>query len=305
MGSEREVGAAGRPLDWDAGAYDRLAAPQEAWAREIIARMRLKGDEVLLDAGCGSGRVTRLLLEALPRGRVVAVDASPSMVGRARANLEREIARGRLSVHEQDLLALALSERVEVIFSCAVFHHIHDHARLFARLHAALLPGGRLVAQCGGRGNIKGLRGLIDRVAARAPFAAHLRTMGSPWHYAGAEETAALLRAAGFQHVRCWLEPRPATPAQARGFLGSVCLNYHAAHLRSRLGPHEGERLAAALTDAVIAAAGEPLVIDYVRLNIEASAGRLRPAGLGQSSTQAAARRSGGGAPARAQQSCK
>jgi trans-aconitate 2-methyltransferase len=67
-------------LDWDAATYDRVSGPQEAWAQEQLARLPLQGDEVVLDAGCGSGRVTRMLIERVPRGRVYGVDAAPSMV---------------------------------------------------------------------------------------------------------------------------------------------------------------------------------------------------------------------------------
>jgi trans-aconitate 2-methyltransferase len=261
-----------RPLDWDAATYDRVADPQESWAREIIARMDLKGDEVVLDAGCGSGRVTALLLQALPRGRVIGVDASPAMIARARAALAAELDCGRLALFEQSLLGLALPEAVDAVFSCAVFHHIHDHDRLFARLHDALVPGGRLVAQCGGAGNIARFHAHAQEVARRAPFADYLAGMRSPWYYAGPEETSERLHAAGFVEVRCRLEPRPVRPAALHDFVGKVCLNYHAARLRELAGAQEGERLAAQFTEAVVRALGERPLIDYVRLNIQARA---------------------------------
>ena len=261
-----------RPLDWDAATYDRVADPQESWAREIIARMQLRGAETVLDAGCGSGRVTRLLLDALPRGRVLAVDASPAMVAAARAALEGEIRRGALTVLEQDLLELSLGERVDAIFSCAVFHHIHDHDRLFARLHEALRPGGALVAQCGGAGNVAPFHAHAQAVAMREPFARHLAGMPAPWHYATPEETAQRLRTAGFEAISCWLEERPLRPAQLHDFVEAVCLNYHGERLRESAGDEVGRRLAEQFTAAVIGAMGDRGLIDYVRLNIEASA---------------------------------
>jgi len=132
---------------WDAATYDRVADPQEAWAREVLDRSQITREDTVLDAGCGSGRVTRLVLERA--GRVVAVDADPDMVAKARAALPPEV-----EVRRQDLLDLTVDEPVDVVFSNAVFHWIADHERLFARVHAALKPGGRLVAQCGGHGNI-------------------------------------------------------------------------------------------------------------------------------------------------------
>ena len=90
--------------DWDGASYDRISAPQEALGRAVLARMHLRGDETVLDAGCGSGRVTEALLERLPRGRVIAVDASPSMVEQAR----RRLGARRVEIHQMDLLELEL-----------------------------------------------------------------------------------------------------------------------------------------------------------------------------------------------------
>jgi len=74
--------------DWDAATYDRVSAPQVEWARAVLERLPLEGHETVLDAGCGSGRVTQMLLERLPRGHVIAVDSAPSMVEHARAALD-------------------------------------------------------------------------------------------------------------------------------------------------------------------------------------------------------------------------
>ena len=256
-------------LDWDAAKYHRVAAPQEAWAREILDRLPLSGDETVLDAGCGSGRVTRLLLERLPHGRVVGVDASPAMVELAQATLGGD---ERVALSCQDLLELHLGEPVDAVFSCAVFHHIGDHERLFARVRAALREGGRVVAQCGGEGNIARFRADADSVAGRAPYAEHLADFASPWHYPSPAETEARLAGAGFEAVRCWLEPKPTTPADARAFAETVLLNYHIKALRASVPEGEADALASAFVDDVLAVAGHPLELQYVRLNIEARA---------------------------------
>ncbi|HEX2102537.1 MAG TPA: methyltransferase domain-containing protein [Solirubrobacteraceae bacterium] len=224
---------------WDADTYDKVADPQEAWAREILQRFALRGDERVLDAGCGSGRVTELLVERLPRGRVVAVDADAAMVAKARERLG-----DRADVQQQDLLELQLPEPVDAVFSCAVFHWITDHERLFERLRAALGPGGRLVAQCGGHGN-------IAKVVAAVP------DRPSPWLYATPEGTEHRLRAAGFAHARAWLEPKPTRVADPQAYVAAICLHGH---------PQAQE-----LAPNVVAALGDPPVIDYVRLNIHAT----------------------------------
>jgi len=247
--------------EWDGGVYDRISAPMEALGRAVLDRLELAGDETVIDAGCGSGRVTEALLERLPRGRVLAVDASPSMVAAARERLgERE----RLEIREGNLLELEVDEPVDAILSTATFHWIADHERLFARLHAALRPGGRLVAQCGGRGNIDVLRGVAHAILEREPYAAHFRDWQAPWNYAGPEETEERLRDAGFSPAECWLAPAPQQPEHPREFLSSIVLGPHVQQL-----PRE---LREQFLDAVLAELGEPVVVDYIRLNIDAVA---------------------------------
>lgn len=243
--------------DWDAGSYHRVSVPHEEWARSILDRLPLSGSEAVLDAGCGSGRVTAMLVERLPQGRVIAVDGSASMVEKV-----AEALRPQDEALVADLTALELTEPVDAVFSSAVFHWIQDHDRLFQRLRAALRPGGRLAAQCGGAGNIDRLRRIAAELQASEPFAPHFAGFEEPWNYAGPEETEVRLRAAGFGEVRCWLQPWAVHPPEPAEFLRTVCL-----------GP-QLDRLPEGLRDpfvaAILAAEPAPLELDYVRLNIDA-----------------------------------
>jgi trans-aconitate 2-methyltransferase len=248
------------PRDWDASSYHRVALPHLDWARAVLDRLDLRGEETVLDAGCGSGRVTELLIERLPRGRVIAVDASPSMVAKVREAL-RPGDEGRVA----DLTELGLESAVDAVFSTAVFHWIADHELLFDRLRAALRPEGRLAAQCGGEGNVRSLREVGAEVAALDPFAGHLGDFSAPWNYAGPRETEERLRAAGFEEIRCWLEPWPVTPPEPFEFLRTVCLG---AQL-DLLPPELRDPFVAAVLERL----PQPTRLDYVRLNIEATAG--------------------------------
>jgi trans-aconitate 2-methyltransferase len=252
------VSATGAARDWDASTYERVSNPQVEWAQVVLDRLSLDGDETVLDAGCGTGRVTRLLLHRLPRGHVVAVDSAPSMVEAARESLG-----DRATVIQSDLAELVLDRPVDGAFSNAVFHWIPDHDRLFAALHAAMRPGAPLVAQCGGSGNVERFHDTVKEVAEEPPFADYLGGWGGPWNYAGAEETAERLERAGFARVETWLEPWPITPPEPREYMRSVCLGHHLERLP--------EDLRAAFTDAVAARANPEL--DYVRLNISARRG--------------------------------
>lgn len=248
------------PLEWDAATYDRVAAPQRAWAREVLDRLSPRGDERVLDAGCGSGGVTRMLAERVPDGSVIAVDGSAAMVARARENL----ADLGIEVQQQDLVELTLDAPVDLVFSNAVFHHIHDHEALFGAIRRALDDRGRLVAQCGGDGNIAHFRRRADAVAARDPYAELIGEMPAPWNYATPRQTEQRLRAAGFSQAHCTLEPKPTVLDEPEAFLATVVCNYHLERLPQQL--HE------AFVADVIAECGRPVELDYVRLNIEASA---------------------------------
>jgi trans-aconitate 2-methyltransferase len=241
--------------DWDAATYDRVSEPQVEWAKEVLDRLPLRGDETVLDAGCGSGRVTRMLLDRLPAGHVLAVDSSPSMVEHAREALGE-----RATVFKANLTELELDERVDAVFSNAVFHWIGDHERLFERLFAALRAGGRLIAQCGGAGNVERFHRAADAVGSEPPYAEHLAGWKGPWNFAGPDATAARLRRVGFVDVDAWLEPRPVAPPDPSGYLRSVCLGYHLERLP--------EELRAGYVEAVRERCGGEL--DYVRLNIDA-----------------------------------
>ncbi len=243
--------------DWDASTYDQISAPQQAWAREQLERLQLHGDEVVLDAGCGSGKVTAMLVELVPNGRVYAVDVAPSMVEHTRAALG-----DRVTAYCQDLAELSLPEPVDAIFSNATFHWIPDHPKLFAALAATLKPGGQLVAQCGGFGNIDSFRVLADEVARSGEFAPYFSDWQGPWNYARADITAERLAAAGFVEIETWLEPRPTTLTDPESFVRTVCLVRHLDHLPQEL--HQS------FIRAVLARSGTPLVLDYVRLNMVA-----------------------------------
>jgi trans-aconitate 2-methyltransferase len=242
------------PRDWDARTYDRIADPQTRWGTVVLDRLPLVGDERVLDAGCGSGRVTEQLAERLPRGEVVALDGSASMIDAARDRLARF--GDRIDYVVADLgRPLPIDGTVDAVLSTATFHWVPDHDALFVNLAAVTRPGGWLVAQCGGAGNV-------------ASVIATLANIGDGWlgtaHFEAPMATTRRLDAAGYVDIECWLsdEPTRFEPGEPfETFLRAVVLG---AHLE-RLPAHERDGFVRAVADAL----GEP-VIDYVRLNIMA-----------------------------------
>jgi trans-aconitate 2-methyltransferase len=252
--------------EWDAGTYQRVSEPQLAWGRRVVKRIPLEGDERAIDAGCGTGRVTRLLAERLPRGSVLAVDGSARMVEEASRRLADLGA--RVAVRQSDLLELEVDEPADLLVSTATFHWILDHERLFARLHDALRPGGRLVAQCGGAGNIARTLAAAREVSTLAPYAEALSEMPESWLFAGPEDTVARLDGAGFTDARAWLEEAPAHFEDVDAgseFLTTVVLRHHLDLLPEDLRPGFARDVAARC-----ARPDGSVEIDYVRLNMEA-----------------------------------
>ena len=242
--------------DWDAATYDRVADPMTRWGSAVLDRLPLDGDELVVDAGCGSGRVTEQLAERLPRGRVVALDGSAAMIEEARRRLARFGDRVEYLVADLGRpFALPGNRLADAILSTATFHWVPDHEALFRNLAAVLRPGGRLVAQCGGVGNIASIQAVLARV-------------GDGWlgdvHFETPEATNARLVAAGFRDVDTWLQPEPTRfePGEPwEAYLRTVVLGSHLA----RLPAQEHDAFVRAVADGV----DEP-VIDYVRLNIVA-----------------------------------
>ena len=242
------------PHDWDAATYDRLPIPMTGWGLEVLERLELRGDETVLDAGCGTGQVTEALRERLPRGHVIALDASPSMIAKAVERLGAD----RMTYLTHDLMEPIPIDPVDAILSTATFHWVPDHDRLFANLAAVLEPGGQLVAQCGGWGNLERVNAAAERAAAID--LATTKTYPTP------EETWTRLEAEGFVDIETWLQEAPVElPAEElEPYLRTVILSGEVA----KRSPADADEL----VHAVATELGEPL-IDYVRLNITARRG--------------------------------
>jgi trans-aconitate 2-methyltransferase len=241
------------PREWDAGTYDRVAAPMTVRGTELVDALDLRGDETVIDAGCGTGRVTARLLERLPEGHVIALDGSRAMLDRA---AERFAGDARVCLMHADLGApLSVRRTIDAVVSTSTLHWVTDHGALWANLRGVLRRGGVLRAEFGGAGNIAGVL-------------EHVRALGVghfPWCFATPEDTERGLATAGFTAVETRLVPRTARlePGQLVDYLRAVVLGDHVEHL----GPEAGEEL----VQAVAVRMPEP-EIDYVRLQVSAVA---------------------------------
>jgi len=263
--------------EWNADSYHQVSTPQFDWGSAVLERLPLSGDELVFDIGCGTGRLTEKLLERLPRGRVVGIDMSSNMLQVARDFLRPRFDR-QIQFVMGDAAALPMRPVADAIFSTATLHWVRDHPQLFRSLYAALKPGGRVVAQCGGGANIARLH---DRAAAlmRDPrFEPYFTSWQEPWEFSDAATTARRLEEAGFTEVRTGLVATPLVQPDAeayQAFITTVICRPHLAHLPDPL-----------LQDAFVRDLTElasnddpPFELDYWRLNIEARRPTERRAG--------------------------
>jgi trans-aconitate methyltransferase len=253
--------------DWDAKAYERISDPQFRWGLRVLERLPLRGDETVVDQGCGAGRLTEVLLDRLPRGRVVAIDASEAMLESARGRLGRF--GDRVSFARADAATWVAPAPVDAVFSTAAYHWVKDHDALFASIARSLRPGGLLVAQCGAAGNLSRIRARAATLRASPEYARFFASFAEPWVYATAHETHARLARAGFSSADVSTEPAPTSFDSAPSFdefVAKVVLRDDLSRL-----PDDGAR-ARYLSTVVEAAERDdpPLTLDYIRLNIDA-----------------------------------
>ena len=252
-------------MDWDASTYHQLSAPQVAWGQTILARLTLEGSETVLDAGCGTGRLTAALLDKVPHGRAVGLDFSEVMVTGARSFLRPQFGR-RVQLVRANALHLPFRESFDLIFSTATFHWITDHSILFESLFVALKTGGRLEAQCGGGPNLARFLRHVAVVTRKPGFAPYFEGGVTIWEFANADTTTGRLLAAGFVDVDTSVEAAPVTLPDAvtfRNFVAAVIVRPHL----ERLPPSSRD----AFLDAVVercAADRPPFSLDYWRLNL-------------------------------------
>jgi trans-aconitate 2-methyltransferase len=257
-----------RMREWNAEAYHRISNPQFAMAIPVLARLPLIGTETVLDIGCGTGRVTEKLAERLPHGQVVAVDVSLNMVAAAHEYLAARYPR-RTAFVQADATALPIDQRADAIFSTASFHWVLDHAALFRSLFRALKPGGRIVAQCGGAGNLQRIHDRSIALMESPPFAAYFTHWTMPWEFADANTTRARLEAVGFTDISAWVERAPIILPDVETFttfMTNVVLRHHIASLPT---PALQRAFVQCITES---AAGDTpaFELDYRRLNVEA-----------------------------------
>lgn len=191
----------GGQVRWNASDYHQHASAQTGWGRDVHERLGLRGDERLVDLGCGDGRLTAELAARVPRGRILGIDADPEMIAFARAHHGGDSVEFVLG----DARSFSLGRRADLIVSTACLHWVEDQTAVLACCRAHLDPGGRVFFQMGGRGNCAELVTAARAVADRPRWARWLLPFSHPWHFHGPEVFRELLPRCGFRAVRAEL----------------------------------------------------------------------------------------------------
>lgn len=252
--------------EWDARSYHAVSEPQFEWGKRVLTSLELAGDESVVDAGCGTGRLTTLLANRLPKGSIVALDRSDNMAQVAAKTLA-PIPGATVAV--ADISAMPFPSVFDVVFSTATFHWILDHDRLFAEVYRVLKPGGRVHAQCGGGANLQRIQTRAFELSQTPEFAPMFRDWQWATYYADVESTTRRLRGAGFVDIDVNLEAAPfvfPSPEVFATFISTVVLRAFLARIKT-------DDLRRQFVDRIteMAATDSPaLELDYWRLNVRA-----------------------------------
>ena len=204
---------------WDPGDYHCHSSAQQGWARELIAKLQLKGDERVLDIGCGDGKMSAEIAENVPRGRVVGVDSSEAMIRFACQAYPPE-QHPRLSFKVRDARDLGFNREFDLVYSNATLHWIVDHRPVLAGVARALVPGGRALLQMGGQGNAAAILGLLDAMSQEARWSPYLKGFPCPYGFHAPSTYRPWVEAAGLRAERLELIDKDMTQLGPEGLAG-------------------------------------------------------------------------------------
>ena len=226
--------------NWDALTYDQVSRlVQYKWGQQVIKWRKWCGNEIIMDAGCGSGLLTKQLAKQVPRGKVYAVDIDSNMIKQAKDNLKSF---DNVEIIQSSFTDVKLSTQVDVIFSNSALHWVLDHRKAFQNFWEMLKPmnnnnnsnSGQLLIQCGGYGNLQKIIAILEGITHLDQFKEHFADWKQPWYFAKTEDTSKLLREIRYVNIKVYYSDDQVTLPNRRiysKFVKTVVMKPYLDHL--------------------------------------------------------------------------
>lgn len=206
---------------WNPADYERSSSAQFSWAIGLISGLDLKGDESIMDIGCGDGKISAILASLVPKGRVVGIDLSSEMINFARSRFPNEDF-PNLSFQVGDASGLNFPEEFELAVSFACLHWVKDHLPVLKGVYRSLRPEGKVLFQCGGRGNASKILDITEDLIRSERWAQYYQGFSFPYHFYGPEEYKLWLSQAGLKARRVELVPKEMVHQGQAGLEGII-----------------------------------------------------------------------------------
>jgi trans-aconitate 2-methyltransferase len=206
---------------WNPKDYAKNSQNQFQWAKELIPKLKLQGNEALLDIGCGDGKITAEIAKSLPQGSVVGVDSNAGMIKLAKDTFPQE-SYPNLSFEVMDARKLIFQNQFDIAFSNAALHWIIDQQTMLNCVQRSLKPKGRVLFQMAGKGNAQAVLGVLDEMLIEQPWSKFFDGFTFPYAFLSPEKYRALLSEANLEPFRIELFPKEMRFGDAEGLAGWV-----------------------------------------------------------------------------------
>jgi trans-aconitate 2-methyltransferase len=283
---------------WDASTYDQVSRlVQYRWGQQVIRWRKWHGDEIVMDAGCGSGLLTKQLAKQVPRGKVYAVDIDYNMIKQAKNNLKSF---DNVEIIQSSFTDVDLPTKVDVIFSNAALHWVMDHRKAFQIFWEMLKPmndsnditdinvcsdsniigsSGQLLIQCGGYGNLQKIIAILEGITHLDQFKEHFVDWKQPWYFAKTEDTSKLLQEIGYVNTKVYYSDDCVTLPNRRiysKFVKTVVMKSYLDHLSSHNDDYDTDKLKDLILELFLdkvekyssGKLDKTWLLDFVRLNV-------------------------------------
>lgn len=186
---------------WDPEKYAKSSSSQKDWAKELLSKIPIRGNEKIFDIGCGDGKITAQIASLVPEGSVVGIDNSPDMVKFAQ-DKHPPSTWPNLSFQYGDATDLRCENEFDLIVSFACLHWILDHQPVLEGIRRCLKPGGKAVLQFGGKGNAAEILEIAKRVIQEERWSKYFEGLTFPYGFFGPEKYQLWLDQSALKTIR-------------------------------------------------------------------------------------------------------